>query len=160
MKVVAYDAGAGRRVGWSDESRGVRRGRRRRAGVLRAEQVVDAGFDVDIGRVHRGGRAGSRRGRGGRRRAPTRAAAQRTLRDFLAFEGHLTNAYRALGRDIPPEWYAARSHTLRAGEVIGSRTAAGGSGLELGRRLSEGDVVELAVEGIGVLRNRIGPKVA
>jgi 2-keto-4-pentenoate hydratase/2-oxohepta-3-ene-1,7-dioic acid hydratase in catechol pathway len=54
--------------------------------------------------------------------------------------------------------YAARSQTLRAGEVIGSGTAAGGSGLELGRRLSEGDVVELEVEGIGVLRNRIGPK--
>jgi 2-keto-4-pentenoate hydratase/2-oxohepta-3-ene-1,7-dioic acid hydratase in catechol pathway len=54
--------------------------------------------------------------------------------------------------------YASRSQTLRAGEVIGSGTAAGGSGLELGRSLSEGDVVELEVEGIGVLRNRIGRK--
>ncbi|MEA2249302.1 MAG: hypothetical protein QOH46_3831 [Solirubrobacteraceae bacterium] len=54
--------------------------------------------------------------------------------------------------------YASRSQTLRAGEVIGSGTAAGGSGLELGRRLAEGDVVELEVEGIGVLRNRIGRK--
>jgi 2-keto-4-pentenoate hydratase/2-oxohepta-3-ene-1,7-dioic acid hydratase in catechol pathway len=54
--------------------------------------------------------------------------------------------------------YASRSQTLRPGEVIGSGTAAGGSGLELGRRLSEGDVVELEVEGIGVLRNRIGRK--
>jgi 2-keto-4-pentenoate hydratase/2-oxohepta-3-ene-1,7-dioic acid hydratase in catechol pathway len=54
--------------------------------------------------------------------------------------------------------YASRSQTLRAGEVIGSGTAAGGSGLELGRKLSEGDVVELEVEGIGVLRNHIGRK--
>jgi 2-keto-4-pentenoate hydratase/2-oxohepta-3-ene-1,7-dioic acid hydratase in catechol pathway len=54
--------------------------------------------------------------------------------------------------------YASRSQTLRAGEVLGSGTAAGGSGLEIGRRLAEGDVVELEVEGIGVLRNRIGRK--
>jgi 2-keto-4-pentenoate hydratase/2-oxohepta-3-ene-1,7-dioic acid hydratase in catechol pathway len=54
--------------------------------------------------------------------------------------------------------YASRSQTLRPGEVVGSGTAAGGSGLELGRKLSEGDVVELEVEGIGVLRNRIGRK--
>jgi 2-keto-4-pentenoate hydratase/2-oxohepta-3-ene-1,7-dioic acid hydratase in catechol pathway len=54
--------------------------------------------------------------------------------------------------------YCSRSQTLRPGEVIGSGTAAGGSGLELGRKLSEGDVVELEVVGIGVLRNRIGRK--
>ena len=54
--------------------------------------------------------------------------------------------------------YASRSQTLRPGEVLGSGTAAGGSGLELDRWLAEGDVVELEVEGIGVLRNRIGRK--
>ena len=54
--------------------------------------------------------------------------------------------------------YASRSQTLRPGEVLGSGTAAGGSGLELGRRLAEGDVVELEVEGLGVLRNHIGRK--
>jgi 2-keto-4-pentenoate hydratase/2-oxohepta-3-ene-1,7-dioic acid hydratase in catechol pathway len=54
--------------------------------------------------------------------------------------------------------YASRSQTLRPGEVIGSGTAAGGSGLELGRKLAEGDVVELEVEGIGILRNHIGRK--
>jgi 2-keto-4-pentenoate hydratase/2-oxohepta-3-ene-1,7-dioic acid hydratase in catechol pathway len=52
--------------------------------------------------------------------------------------------------------YASRSQTLRPGEVFGSGTAAGGSGLELDRWLQEGDVVELEVEGIGVLRNTIG----
>ena len=54
--------------------------------------------------------------------------------------------------------YASRDQTLRPGEVIGSGTAAGGSGIELGRQLAEGDVVELEVEGIGVLRNTIGRK--
>jgi 2-keto-4-pentenoate hydratase/2-oxohepta-3-ene-1,7-dioic acid hydratase in catechol pathway len=54
--------------------------------------------------------------------------------------------------------YASQSLTLRPGEVLGSGTAAGGSGLELDRWLQEGDVVELEVEGIGVLRNRIGRK--
>jgi 2-keto-4-pentenoate hydratase/2-oxohepta-3-ene-1,7-dioic acid hydratase in catechol pathway len=49
------------------------------------------------------------------------------------------------------------SQTLHPGEVLGSGTAAGGSGLELDRRLAPGDVVELEVEGIGVLRNRVGP---
>jgi 2-keto-4-pentenoate hydratase/2-oxohepta-3-ene-1,7-dioic acid hydratase in catechol pathway len=54
--------------------------------------------------------------------------------------------------------YVSRSQTLRPGEVLGSGTAAGGSGLELDRRLAPGDVVELEIEGIGVLRNRIGQK--
>jgi 2-keto-4-pentenoate hydratase/2-oxohepta-3-ene-1,7-dioic acid hydratase in catechol pathway len=31
----------------------------------------------------------------------------------------------------------------------------GGSGLELGRWLTAGDVIELEIEGIGVLRNTI-----
>jgi 2-keto-4-pentenoate hydratase/2-oxohepta-3-ene-1,7-dioic acid hydratase in catechol pathway len=54
--------------------------------------------------------------------------------------------------------YASQAQTLYAGEVLGSGTAAGGSGLELDRWLQEGDVVELEVEGIGVLRNPIGRK--
>ena len=54
--------------------------------------------------------------------------------------------------------YASLGQTLRAGEVLGSGTAAGGSGLELDRWLEEGDVVELEIEGIGVLRNTIGRK--
>jgi len=54
--------------------------------------------------------------------------------------------------------YASRSQTLYPGDVLGSGTAAGGSGLELGRWLAPGDVVEMEIEGIGVLRNRIGQK--
>ena len=54
--------------------------------------------------------------------------------------------------------YAAQAQTLYPGEVFGSGTAAGGSGLELDRWLKEGDIVEMEIEGIGVLRNRIGRK--
>jgi 2-keto-4-pentenoate hydratase/2-oxohepta-3-ene-1,7-dioic acid hydratase in catechol pathway len=54
--------------------------------------------------------------------------------------------------------YASQSQTLYPGEVFGSGTAAGGSGMELDRWLQAGDVVELEIEGIGVLRNRIGHK--
>jgi 2-keto-4-pentenoate hydratase/2-oxohepta-3-ene-1,7-dioic acid hydratase in catechol pathway len=54
--------------------------------------------------------------------------------------------------------YVSRGQTLRAGDVLGSGTAAGGSGLELDRWLQAGDVVELEIDGIGVLRNRIGTK--
>jgi 2-keto-4-pentenoate hydratase/2-oxohepta-3-ene-1,7-dioic acid hydratase in catechol pathway len=51
--------------------------------------------------------------------------------------------------------HASRSETLFPGEVFGSGTVGRGCGLELGRWLKPGDVVELEIEGIGVLRNRV-----
>ena len=45
--------------------------------------------------------------------------------------------------------------SLVAGEVIGSGTVRRGCGLEIDRRPAIGDVIELEVEGIGVLRNRV-----
>lgn len=51
--------------------------------------------------------------------------------------------------------HISASETLRPGEFIGSGTVGNGCGLEQMRFLSPGDVVELEVEGIGVLRNRI-----
>jgi 2-keto-4-pentenoate hydratase/2-oxohepta-3-ene-1,7-dioic acid hydratase in catechol pathway len=56
--------------------------------------------------------------------------------------------------------YASRDTTLRPGEVIGSGTAPGGAGIESGSFLSEGDIVEMEITGIGVLRNRVGPRPA
>jgi fumarylacetoacetate (FAA) hydrolase len=52
---------------------------------------------------------------------------------------------------------AARNTTLQPGDIIGSGTVGSGCILEHGdgRWLQRGDVVELEVEGIGVLRNRI-----
>jgi fumarylacetoacetate (FAA) hydrolase len=57
---------------------------------------------------------------------------------------------------------AARNTRLLPGEVLGSGTVGTGCILEHGdgRWLQPGDVVELEIEGIGVLRNRIGPRPA
>jgi 2-keto-4-pentenoate hydratase/2-oxohepta-3-ene-1,7-dioic acid hydratase in catechol pathway len=88
VKLVTYEAGAGARVG-----------------VLRDGSVCDAGFDGDmVGFIEAGGTA-DHAGEvvsGARLLAPLRP---RSLRDFLAFEGHLKGAYAGLGRDIPAEWY-------------------------------------------------------
>jgi 2-keto-4-pentenoate hydratase/2-oxohepta-3-ene-1,7-dioic acid hydratase in catechol pathway len=51
--------------------------------------------------------------------------------------------------------FVARDETMHPGEVFCSGTVGNGSGLETGRFLDIGDVVELEVEKIGVLRNRI-----
>jgi 2-keto-4-pentenoate hydratase/2-oxohepta-3-ene-1,7-dioic acid hydratase in catechol pathway len=51
--------------------------------------------------------------------------------------------------------YVSQAETLFAGEIIGSGTVGTGSAHELGRTLAPNDVVELEVEKIGVLRNRI-----
>jgi fumarylacetoacetate (FAA) hydrolase len=55
---------------------------------------------------------------------------------------------------------AARNTVLRPGDILGSGTVGTGCILELGdgRWLQPGDVVELEVEGIGVLRNTVGPR--
>ncbi|KQV06522.1 fumarylacetoacetate hydrolase family protein [Leifsonia sp. Root112D2] len=51
--------------------------------------------------------------------------------------------------------YASRDERVRAGEVFGSGTVGDGSGAEQGKWLEAGDVVELSIEGIGTLRNRV-----
>ena len=51
--------------------------------------------------------------------------------------------------------FVSRSETVHPGELFCSGTVGNGSGLETGRFLDVGDVVELEVEKIGVLRNRI-----
>lgn len=51
--------------------------------------------------------------------------------------------------------YLSRDETLKAGEFIGFGTVGFGCGLELGRYLQDGDIVELYVEKIGRLRNRV-----
>ncbi|HAA28373.1 MAG TPA: fumarylacetoacetate hydrolase [Cyanobacteria bacterium UBA8553] len=51
--------------------------------------------------------------------------------------------------------YISRDETLYPGEFIGSGTVGSGCGLESDRWLKRGDVVELEVEGLGVLRNVI-----
>jgi len=56
--------------------------------------------------------------------------------------------------------HAARNTQLYPGDILGSGTVGTGCILELGdgRWLQPGDIVELEVEGIGVLRNRVGSR--
>ena len=51
--------------------------------------------------------------------------------------------------------HVSRDEELRPGEVLGSGTVGGGSGAERGTLLRRGDVVELEVETLGRLRNRV-----
>ena len=51
--------------------------------------------------------------------------------------------------------FVSRDETLHAGEFLGSGTVGGGCGLEVNRWLAPNDVIELEVEKIGILRNRI-----
>jgi len=66
--------------------------------------------------------------------------------------------------DMHHSWQAIRDHAARntrllPGDILGSGTVGTGCILELGdgRWLRPGNVVELEIEGIGVLRNIVGP---
>ena len=54
--------------------------------------------------------------------------------------------------------HVSRDEHIFPGDVYGSGTPGGCCGLDLGRRLEPGDVVELEIEGIGTLRNAIGAR--
>lgn len=51
--------------------------------------------------------------------------------------------------------HISQSETIHPGEFFGSGTVGNGCGLEHMKFLKHGDVVELEVEGIGILRNRV-----
>jgi 2-keto-4-pentenoate hydratase/2-oxohepta-3-ene-1,7-dioic acid hydratase in catechol pathway len=51
--------------------------------------------------------------------------------------------------------HVSRDETIRPGEFFGSGTVGGGCALEIGGFLQPGDVIELEVTGLGVLRNRV-----
>jgi 2-keto-4-pentenoate hydratase/2-oxohepta-3-ene-1,7-dioic acid hydratase in catechol pathway len=54
--------------------------------------------------------------------------------------------------------HVSQGEDVWPGDVYGSGTFGGGCGLDLGRFLWPGAVVELEAAGIGVLRNRLGPR--
>ncbi len=54
--------------------------------------------------------------------------------------------------------FLTRDDTVYPGDVIGSGTMGKGCGLELDLWVKPGDVIELEIETIGVLRNRVGSK--
>ncbi len=51
--------------------------------------------------------------------------------------------------------FLSRDQTIHPGDVLGSGTVGTGCGLELDRWVKPGDVMELEIEKIGILRNRI-----
>ncbi len=51
--------------------------------------------------------------------------------------------------------HVSKDETLMPGEFIGSGTVGNGCGLELGWYLEHGDVIELKVEKIGILKNKV-----
>ena len=76
-----------------------------------------------------------------------------SIRDFMAFEEHVRNARRQVGGEVPPAWYEIPvfyftnpGAVYRDGDDIPKPSDTG---------LQAGDEIELEIEGIGVLRNRI-----
>lgn len=67
-------------------------------------------------------------------------------------QGHSSDMYWSFEEIIA---HISQSETLHPGDFIGSGTIWDGCGDELDRWIQPGDVVELEVEGIGILRNRI-----
>lgn len=54
--------------------------------------------------------------------------------------------------------FASKDEWLLAGDLIGSGTVGTGCGLELDKWIKAGDVLELEVEKIGILKNKVGNK--
>lgn len=92
MRYVTYRSDGGPRVGYLDGS-----------------EVIDAGFDGDmVAFIEAGAPTGiGSRVADARLLAPLRP---RSMRDFLQFEGHLTNALTRLGRAIPEEFYTTPAY--------------------------------------------------
>lgn len=93
---------------------------------------------------------------------PCIATADSIDRDNLTMIARVNGEEWARGNSGTAHWtfgeviaHMSRSETLVAGEFIGSGTIGGGCGLEIDRFLQPGDLIELEVEGIGILRNRV-----
>lgn len=67
-------------------------------------------------------------------------------------EGRTANPQHGLGEMLA---YASRGERLDAGDVISTGTMPGGCGLEIDRWIQLGDEVQLEIDGIGTLTNRI-----
>ena len=87
------------------------------------------------------------------------------LGDDLAMTARVNGEVWSEGRTGTIMWsiaelvsWASAAEPLPAGTLLGSGTVATGCGLELGRKLAPGDVVELEIEGIGVLANRLSAR--
>lgn len=82
----------------------------------------------------------------------------RALKGFVRINGRLVAEPSSAG----PRWslgealaHVSRSERLYPGELFATGTLPGGSGIETGHLLAAGDVIEIGIDGIGTLRNRI-----
>jgi 2-keto-4-pentenoate hydratase/2-oxohepta-3-ene-1,7-dioic acid hydratase in catechol pathway len=81
-----------------------------------------------------------------------------TLTGCVRINGNVVSRVRAtdlrwtLGEVLA---HASRSETLYPGELFATGTLAGGSGMETGHWLRDGDLLTLELEGVGVVEHRI-----
>lgn len=82
----------------------------------------------------------------------------RALSGFLRLNGRLVAEPKCAG----PRWslgevlaHASRSERLYPGELFATGTLPGGSGIETGQLLSDGDTLEIGIEGIGSITTPI-----
>jgi 2-keto-4-pentenoate hydratase/2-oxohepta-3-ene-1,7-dioic acid hydratase in catechol pathway len=82
----------------------------------------------------------------------------RSLKGYVRINGQLVaepvaaNPRWSLGEVLA---HASRSERLHPGELFGTGTFPGGSGIETGHLLSVGDTIEIGIEGVGALTNTI-----
>jgi 2-keto-4-pentenoate hydratase/2-oxohepta-3-ene-1,7-dioic acid hydratase in catechol pathway len=74
------------------------------------------------------------------------------LNDAVVAECSTAGARFSLGEALA---HASRGEQLFPGELFGTGTLPGGSGIESGRLLSPGDTISLSIDGIGTVTNRI-----
>jgi 2-keto-4-pentenoate hydratase/2-oxohepta-3-ene-1,7-dioic acid hydratase in catechol pathway len=85
------------------------------------------------------------------------------LSGSVRVNGELWSSCSADGGIFAPDEllaWVSLGDNLQPGDLVGLGTLGNGSGLEIDRRLSPGDVLELQLDGVGVLRNRIGAREA
>lgn len=75
-----------------------------------------------------------------------------TLNGEIVAECATEGARFSLGEALA---HASAGEQLHPGELFGSGTLPGGSGIESGRLLAQGDTISLAIDGIGTVTNRI-----
>ena len=87
----------------------------------------------------------------------------RSLKAHVRLNGALVTETTAAG----PQWslgevlaHASRSEQLYPGELFGTGTLPGGSGIETGHTLRPGDTVEIGIDGMDTLTNRIVARTA
>jgi len=70
-------------------------------------------------------------------------------------DGNSNSMYRKFTDMIA---YASQDENISAGDIFGSGTVGNGCGLELGKQLKDGDIIELEIEHLGVLKNQVFTK--